>query len=204
MIEFQEYPIWKRVMDIIISLFTTVIFLPLLPLVAIAIKIDSVGPVFVRCERISGGKNIRVYKFRSMIRDAELLKERFIHMNDRSGGPFFKINKDPRVTRVGKFLRAYRIDELPQIINVLKGDMAIVGPRPHEPGEVSQYPDEYKKLSLYKAGITGISQVSGASSLNWLKELELDLDYVRNISFKKDIKVILKTVFIFFLDHTGV
>ncbi|MCK9187274.1 MAG: sugar transferase [Candidatus Colwellbacteria bacterium] len=204
MTDFRRYPAWKRAMDLGIAFFSAVAFLPLFPLIAIAIKVDSKGPVFAKCERISGGKKIRVYKFRSMVKDAELMKNKFMHMNNRSEGPFFKIKEDPRVTRVGKFLRAYRIDEVPQIINVLKGNMAIVGPRPHEPEEVDQYPEKYKELSLYRAGITGISQVSGASSLNWLKELELDMDYIKNISFKKDMAIILKTIFIFFFDPTGI
>lgn len=191
-------------MDIILSLIVMALFLPLFPIIAIAIKTDSKGPVFAKCDRISGGRKVKVYKFRSMIKGADKLKKNLSGMNDRADGPFFKIKNDPRVTRAGRFLRKTRIDEVPQILNVLKGEMAFVGPRPHEPAEVSEYPEEYGYVSLYKAGITGISQISGASSLNWIKELELDGEYLEKVSFGRDIKILLKTIAIFFFDQTGV
>ncbi|MFA5052441.1 MAG: sugar transferase [Parcubacteria group bacterium] len=191
-------------MDVIISLVVMAVFLPFLPFIAFAIRIDSRGPVFVECERISRGKRIKAYKFRSMILGAEKMKKELEHLNDRGDGPFFKIKNDPRVTRCGKILRASRVDEIPQVINVLKGEMAIVGPRPHEPEEVEKYPDEYKHLSEYRAGITGISQISGASSLNWKKELAFDAEYVKNVTLINDLKIILKTIAIFFTEPTGV
>lgn len=191
-------------MDLTLSAAAAAVFLPFLPFIAIAIKVDSPGPVFARCERISRGGKIRAYKFRSMVLGAEKQKKDLEYLNDRKDGPFFKIKNDPRVTKVGRFLRASRMDEIPQIINVFKGEMAIVGPRPHEPGEVEKYPEEYKHLPYERAGITGISQISGASSLNWLKELEFDADYIKNISFGKDLNIILKTVAIFFTEPTGV
>jgi lipopolysaccharide/colanic/teichoic acid biosynthesis glycosyltransferase len=204
MTDLRGYPAWKKAMDIMISLFAGTVFLPLFPFIAIAIKMDSKGPVFAKCERISEGKVIEVYKFRSMIAEAKSMKSDLQHMNDRSSGPFFKIKNDPRVTRVGRFLRAYRIDEVPQIINVLKGEMAIVGPRPHEPEETQKYPGDYATIPHYRAGITGVSQISGASSLDWLEELKLDLSYVKNMSLKSDIRIIFRTISIFFFDPTGV
>jgi lipopolysaccharide/colanic/teichoic acid biosynthesis glycosyltransferase len=111
---------------------------------------------------------------------------------------------DPRVTRVGRLIRRYRVDEVPQFINVLKGEMAIVGPRPHEPEEVSKYPIEFSHISKARAGITGVSQVSGASSLKWIDELTLDNFYVNNRSLKLDVKIVMKTIGIFFSDPTGV
>lgn len=191
-------------MDVIVSLAALAVFLPFMPIIAAAIKIDSRGPVFVKCERISRGGKIRAYKFRSMVLGAEKMKEELEYLNDRKDGPFFKIKNDPRVTRIGKFLRACRIDEVPQVVNVLKGEMAIVGPRPHEPEEVEKYPEEYKHLAKYRAGVTGISQISGASSLNWKKELEFDAKYVQKITFWGDLRIILKTVCIFLSDPTGI
>jgi lipopolysaccharide/colanic/teichoic acid biosynthesis glycosyltransferase len=191
-------------MDLVVSFFVAVVFLPVFPFIALAIKIDTRGPVFVKCERLSNGKKIKAYKFRSMIFGAEKMKDSLQHLNDRKDGPFFKIKKDPRVTRVGRVLRGTLIDEIPQIINVFKGEMAIVGPRPHEPREVEKYPEKYKHLPNFRAGITGISQISGASSLNWEEELELDASYVGDISFKNDFKIILKTIVLFFSEPNGV
>lgn len=177
---------------------------PFWPLIALAIKLDSSGPVLVKLNRISGGKVIQVYKFRSMIDGAHYFKLKLQHLNERSDGPFFKIKNDPRLTRVGKILRKFRIDEFPQLINVLRGELALVGPRPHEPEEVIHYPQEHKHLILAKSGVTGLSQVSGASGLPFLKELELDGHYIKNQSFWLDAKIVSKTVKIIFSDPTAV
>lgn len=125
-------------------------------------------------------------------------------LNERRDGPFFKIKKDPRVTRVGKVLRKFRIDEFPQLWNVLKGELALVGPRPHEPEEIENYPQQYRDLIQARAGVTGLSQVSGASSLPFLKELELDETYLKTISPLTDLKIILKTFAILFFDPSAV
>ena len=125
-------------------------------------------------------------------------------LNERKDGSFFKIKKDPRITRVGKILRKFRIDEFPQLTNVLKGELSLVGPRPHEPEEVFSYPPEFKHLILAKAGVTGLSQVNGASSLPFLKELTLDNYYLKNQSFWLDSKIIIKTILILFFDPTAV
>ena len=136
--------------------------------------------------------------------NAERLKSGLLHMNERDDGPFFKIRKDPRITRVGRVLRKLRVDELPQLVNVLSGELALVGPRPHEPGEVENYPEEYRSITQARAGATGHSQVNGASSLPFLKELELDKHYIDNMSPLYDAKIIAKTIAILFFDPTAV
>lgn len=186
------------------SFFGLIILLPFLPLIALAIKIDSRGPVLIKLNRVSEGKIIKVYKFRSMVLDAEKQKKDLLNLNERSDGPFFKIKNDPRITKVGKLLRKFRLDEFPQLINVLKGELSLVGPRPHEPEELFAYPREYRELLTAKTGLTGLSQISGASSLKFLKELELDNYYLQNRSLWLDIKIILKTIIIFFTDPTGI
>ena len=191
-------------MDISVSVLGIVIMAPFLPLIALAIKLDSSGPVFVKLDRISAGKVIKVYKFRSMVKNAQSLKASLAPFNERSDGCFFKMANDPRVTRVGRVLRKLRLDETPQFVNVLKGEMAIVGPRPHEPGEVSEYPEEYFHIPEALAGVTGVSQVSGASSLKWLDELALDDYYIRNVSPGLDLWVMMRTINIFISDPTGV
>lgn len=164
----------------------------------------TTSPVFVKLDRVSKGRVIKVYKFRSMIVGAENKKKELFKLNERKDGPFFKIKNDPRITKIGRFLRKTRIDEFPQLLNVLKGELSLVGPRPHEPGELFAYPREYRVLLSAKTGITGLSQVNGASGLPFLKELEYDKYYLENQSFWLDLKILFKTLAIFFTDPTGV
>lgn len=194
----------KRLIDICGSILGLVILAPLFPFIALAIKIDTKGPVLIKLDRVSEGKIIKVYKFRSMVVGAEKQKKDLLSLNERSDGPFFKIKNDPRITKVGRFLRKFRLDELPQLINVLKGELSLVGPRPHEPEELFAYPREYRELLTAKTGLTGLSQVNGASSLKFLKELELDNYYLLNRSLWLDVKILFKTFYIFFTDPTGV
>lgn len=194
----------KRVIDIIGALSGLILIAPFTPLIALAIKLDSRGPVLVRLPRVSGGKIVRVYKFRSMTHGAHGKKWELAHLNERSDGPFFKIKNDPRLTRVGRVLRKFRLDEFPQLVNVILGDLSLVGPRPHEPEEVIMYPEPYKPLMLVKAGVTGLSQVSGASGLPFLKELELDYAYAKTPSLLVDAKILLKTARILFTDPNAV
>ncbi len=194
----------KRLFDIIGSLCGLLFILPFTPFIVLAIVLETGWPVFIKLDRVSGGKVIKVYKFRSMVHGAHATKKNLFHLNERNDGPFFKIKDDPRLTRVGKWLRKFRLDEFPQFLNVLKGELALVGPRPHEPEEIAQYPPKFKKLYLAKAGITGLSQVSGASGLSYFKELEFDLYYTEHRSLWLDLKILLKTVWIFFSDPTGV
>ncbi|KKU94006.1 MAG: Exopolysaccharide biosynthesis polyprenyl glycosylphosphotransferase [Candidatus Jorgensenbacteria bacterium GW2011_GWA1_48_13] len=194
----------KRTSDIIGSVFGLLFILPFTPFIALAIVLESGLPVFVRLDRVSNGKIIKVYKFRTMVQDAHSKKSDLAGLNERKDGPFFKIKNDPRLTRVGKWLRKLRLDEFPQFLNVLRGDLTLVGPRPHEPAEMEKYPTEFKGLYFVKAGLTGLSQVSGASGLPFRKELELDIYYVEHQSFWFDLKILAKTVWIFFSDPTGV
>ncbi len=194
----------KRLLDITGAVLGLLFILPFSPFIALAIVFESGFPVFVKLGRVSNGKIIKVYKFRTMVRGAHDKKGDLAEFNERRDGPFFKIRNDPRLTKVGKRLRKLRLDEFPQFLNVLKGDLALVGPRPHEPGEMEKYPTEFKGLYFVKAGLTGLSQVSGASGLPFRKELELDLYYVEHQSFWFDLKILMKTVWIFFSDPTGV
>ena len=194
----------NRFFDIFGALIGLIFIIPFTPFIALAIVIESGWPVMIKLDRISEGRRIQVYKFRSMIKGAHPMKPKLAHLNERADGPFFKIKNDPRLTRVGKWLRKFRLDEFPQLLNVLKGELALVGPRPHEPEEVSQYLPEFKKILLTKSGLTGLSQVSGASGLPFKKELELDLYYVENKSLWFDLKILFKTIRIFFFDPTGV
>lgn len=145
-----------------------------------------------------------LYKFRSMIDGAQTQKASLQHLNQRTDGPFFKIENDPRITRIGKIIRSTRIDEVPQFINVVRGELSLVGPRPHEPEEVAGYPTQFKFLAEERAGITGLSQVNGASSLPFIKELEFDSFYVKNQSLALDLKIISKTIRIFLFDPSAV
>lgn len=200
---FNCHPI-KKIIDIGGAILGLVFFSPLYLPIILAIKLDSPGPALVKLDRISGGKKIKVYKFRSMIDGAHQMKKNLAHLNERKDGPLFKIKNDPRLTRVGRLIRKFRFDEIPQLYNVLRGELSLVGPRPHEPEEVAQYPDKFRHLSMVKAGVTGLSQVSGASSLPFLKELEIDDYYLKNWSVGLDLKIIAKTLWIIFSDPTAV
>lgn len=194
----------KRFIDVLGSIVGLLLFLPLVPLIIFAIKRESSGPALIRLQRVSAGKKVHVYKFRSMVKDAHAMKPGLHEQNERSDGPFFKIKNDPRVTKVGRVLRKFRLDEFPQLLNVLQGDLSLVGPRPHEPEEVIHYPGEYQHLILAKAGVTGLSQVNGASSLPFRRELELDSFYMKNQSLLMDAKILGKTLSIIFTDPTAV
>ncbi|RMZ48908.1 sugar transferase [Candidatus Marinimicrobia bacterium PRS2] len=168
---------------------------PVLFLFGILVYFTSKGPIFFKQERVGlHGRKFYQYKLRSMIVDAEKLKEKYAHLNQQSG-PVFKIKNDPRLTRVGKFMRKYSIDELPQLFNIILGSMTLIGPRPPIPSEVSEYKDnQIRRLSM-KPGITGLWQVSGRNKLKdfdqWVK---LDLEYIENWSFLMDFRIAVKTV----------
>ena len=137
-----------------------------------------------------------------MVDGADRYKPHFISENERYDGPLFKIKNDPRVTRIGKLIRSKRIDELPQIFNVLKGDISMVGPRPHEPAEVAKYERHHKKVLAIKSGVTGLAQTSGAEQLLFEEEVKLDRFYIENWSLKKDIVILLKTLGILLFGRT--
>ena len=194
----------KRILDIIASVCGLVFILPFTPFIALAIYLESGAPAFVKLDRVSEGRVIKAYKFRSMVQNAAKMKEQLRHLNERKDGPLFKLKNDPRLTKTGKFLRKLRLDEFPQFLKVLKGELSLVGPRPHEPEEMAQYPEEFKKLYYAKGGLTGLSQVMGASLLPFKKELEYDLYYLEHQSIWLDLKILFKTIWIFFSDPTGV
>ncbi len=200
----MAYPPSKRIFDITLGFIAFLFTLPFYPFVMIAIVLESGFPVFVVLDRVSEGKVTKVYKFRSMVQNAHAMKHNLMEHNERNDGPLFKMAHDPRVTGAGKWLRKFRIDEFPQLINVLQGRLALVGPRPHEPGEVIQYPEAFKNILETRGGLTGLSQIRGASLLPFQKELEFDEYYITHQSLLLDTKILLKTFFIFFSDPTGV
>ena len=194
----------KRIIDVAGAILGIILLSPIFIIIAMLIKIDSVGSVIVRLRRMSLGKEFELYKFRSMVVNAHAMKEKLLKHNEREGaGPLFKIKNDPRITRVGKYLRKFRIDEFPQFFNVLKGEMSLVGPRPHEPEEVAKYQKHHKKLLTIKSGITGMAQVSGSSDLPFEDEVKLDTYYIENWSLFLDFKIILRTVAILFSDRSA-
>ncbi len=200
----MPYPVSKRILDIVIGSIAFLFTLPFYPFMMLAIVLESGFPIFVKLDRISEGKIVKAYKFRSMVKNAPEMKRELLRFNERKDGPLFKMAHDPRVTKVGKWLRKFRIDEFPQVINVLQGRLALVGPRPHEPEEVSQYPEEFKVITQARGGLTGLSQVQGASLLPFLKELEFDKQYLERQSVWLDIKILWETFLIFFSNPTGV
>ncbi len=194
----------KRTMDCAGAATGLIALSPLFAVTAVLIKLDSEGPVFVALDRITLGKKFAMYKFRSMVDNAHEMKDQLTEFNERKdGGPLFKMHDDPRITRVGRFLRKTRIDELPQLFNVLKGEMSLVGPRPHEPEEVGQYERHHKKLLVVKAGMTGMAQISGSSNLPFEEEVKLDTYYIENWSLFLDIKILLKTIILVFRDRSA-
>ncbi len=203
-IRYDKIKHMKRFVDIIGGLIGLFILIAVTPFIAIAIFLEDGWPIFIQQRRVSKGKIINVYKFRSMVKNAEKLKKDLLNRNERSDGPFFKIRNDPRITKVGKFLRRTRLDEFPQFINVLKGDLSIVGPRPHEPEEIFLYPERYKKICLEKGGITCLSQINEKPFLPFEKEMELDAYYVENKSLWLDLKIIAKTIKVFLRKPDGI
>lgn len=184
----------KRTFDIVFSLGSLIMLSPVFAITALAIKLDSPGPVFFKQVRVGKrGKLFNCYKFRSMVPDAEKRKKDLLNQNE-ADEIVFKMKADPRVTRVGRFIRKYSVDELPQIINVLRGDMSIVGPRPPVPVEVEFYQyDQYYRLDAVP-GITGLQQVEGRSDIPFKRWVELDLLYIQNQSFWNDLLIVLKTI----------
>ncbi len=166
---------------------------PLLIVIALAIKIDSRGPVLFRQTRVGqGGEEFGVFKFRTMVVNADALLAELAARNE-TDGLMFKMRDDPRVTRVGRLLRKWSLDELPQLVNVLLGQMSLVGPRPPLPSEVARYDGDVARRLLVKPGMTGLWQVSGRSDLSWEDGIRLDLYYVENWSLAADLTILWKT-----------
>lgn len=184
----------KRSFDILASSVLLLLLLAPMLLTALLIRLDSPGPTVFRQERIGrAGTRFEMFKFRSMVIDADVQLESLRQQNEASG-LLFKMSHDPRITRFGRFIRRYSIDELPQLINVLRGDMSLVGPRPPLPSEVAGYDDFVHRRLLVKPGITGLWQVSGRSDLSWEDSVRLDLYYVENWSLIQDLVILLRTM----------
>lgn len=194
------YEFFKRCFDIICSLIAiTVLFVPL-AIISLVIVIDSPGasPIFIQKRVGYKGKVFDFYKFRSMVPNAEQMLDKLLDQNEMEG-PVFKIKEDPRITRIGKFIRKSSIDELPQLLNILKGDMSIVGPRPALPREVEQYDDSARERLEVIPGLTCYWQVQPSrNSLTFEEWLELDKKYIKERNFLVDLKIIFKTVFAVF------
>jgi exopolysaccharide biosynthesis polyprenyl glycosylphosphotransferase len=185
----------KRVLDIIGSACALLALSPVFLVVAILIKLEDRGPVFFRQIRVGRhGREFGMFKFRSMRIDAEQRLKELLAKNQHTGGVTFKIKNDPRVTRIGRFIRRYSIDELPQFYNVLIGDMSLVGPRPPVPREVALYSLADRRRLAVKPGITCIWQVSGRASIDFPGQVQLDVRYIESRSLREDIKILLKTV----------
>ncbi|MFL5935301.1 MAG: sugar transferase [Gaiellaceae bacterium] len=183
----------KRLFDVVVSVALLPLVLPLLALCYLAVRLDSPGPVvFAQLRTGLHGARFRMLKFRTMVQNAEELKASLQHLNILPP-PDFKIIDDPRITRVGKFLRKTSLDELPQIFNVIRGDMSLVGPRPTS-FAASTYDLWHTERLEVKPGITGLWQVTGRNSMTFDERLRLDIDYVRNMSFALDVKILAQTV----------
>lgn len=202
-VEFSLYEVIKRLIDVVCSFLGVLVLSPLFIIIAIIIKTTSKGPVFFSQKRVGkNGKEFDMYKFRSMVVNAEELKEKLAAQNEMSG-PMFKMKDDPRVTKVGKFIRKTSIDELPQLWNVLKGNMSLVGPRPSLPKEVAQFEKwMYRRLEV-KPGLTCYWQVSGRNNIDFEDWMKLDIKYVDERSTWIDIKLIFKTVGVLFGDKNA-
>ncbi len=193
----------KRAFDIGFAGTALLLAAPLLLLIAVAVKLTSSGPVFYRQQRIGiDGNPFEMIKFRTMVVGADQMIEELADLNESDSGVLFKIRNDPRVTPVGKFLRRYSLDEVPQFINVIKGQMSVVGPRPPLASEVESYDDDAKRRLLVRPGVTGLWQVSGRSDLSWEDSVRLDLFYVENWSMVADLLIALKTARAV-LNHSG-
>lgn len=199
----KTYFLAKRTIDIISALAGLVLMAPIMIVVAICIKLESKGPIIFSQERVGeDGKLFKMYKFRSMVINAEQLLDKLQEKNEMTG-PMFKIKEDPRITKIGRFIRKTSIDELPQLFNVLKGDMSLVGPRPSLPKEVMKFTNRQKLRLIAKPGLTCYWQVSGRNKIGFEEWMELDIKYIEERNTLTDIKLILKTFGVLFGDENA-
>lgn len=198
------YIISKRILDILISIILLVTMSPIFLITSIAIKMEDIrGPVFYTQYRVGkNGKHFKIFKFRSMYINAEEMKKKLKKYNEIDGA-MFKIHDDPRVTKVGKFIRKHSIDELPQLINVLIGNMSLVGPRPPLIPEVKKYEEHDKLRLLAKPGCTGLWQISGRNALSFKDMVKLDLYYIEHANIKFDLYICLKTFVVMLLPNNA-
>ena len=205
--------IGKRIFDFVAALILIILFSPIFLLSALIILLETGRPVIYKNERVGqNGKNLWLYKFRSMyqkyctgpqfgsVGEEALKKEReLIATQSVKGGPVYKIKNDPRITRFGRIIRRFSVDELPQFFNVLIGNMSLVGPRPHQPREVAQYQKHHRIVFAIKPGVTGLPQISGRSNLSFEEEIKLDTYYIENWSVFMDLIILIKTPFVVLL-----
>lgn len=185
----------KRVIDVILASVALILLSPLFAIIAIAIKIDSKGPVFFAHKRIGkNGKIIKLYKFRSMVINAEELIKSFTPEQMKEYKENYKLTNDPRITKVGKFLRKTSLDELPQLINIINGDLSIIGPRPVIADELEKYGTNKDKFLSVTPGLTGYWAANGRSNTTYEQRMKMELYYIDNLSLKMDIKVFFKTI----------
>ncbi len=191
---FQRLPRWKRAIDVLVSSLFLLVHAPLLLVLAVVVRLTSRGPVLFRQTRVGlGGRHFTLYKFRTMVENAEQLKEH-LHSRNEQDGPVFKIRNDPRITWVGRFLRKFSLDEFPQMWNVLKGDMSLVGPRPPLHAEVAQYAVWQRRRLDVTPGLTCFWQVRGRSKISFTQWMRLDLNYIAQRSPWCDAKLLMETV----------
>ena len=189
------YTVVKRILDIVLSFVGMILLLPFFLIIAIIIKLDSKGPVFFVHSRIGEkGKPIGIYKFRTMVTNAEELIQKFTPEQKEEFEKYFKLENDPRVTKIGNFLRKTSLDELPQILNILKGELSIIGPRPIVQAELEKYGDNKEKFLSVKPGLTGYWAANGRSDTSYEERIQMELYYVDNMSFWLDIKIFFKTI----------
>lgn len=197
------YEFFKRSIDVICSIMGLIALSPIFLIVSILIRLESKGEIIFKQKRVGlNGEEFEIYKFRSMVANAEELKEKLAEENEMSG-PMFKMKDDPRITKVGKFIRKTSIDELPQLINVVKGEMSLVGPRPSLPKEVAKFEEWMNERLLVKPGLTCYWQVSGRNNIDFEDWMKLDISYVEDRNLWIDIKLIFKTVFVLFGDKNA-
>ena len=197
------YHFFKRLFDIVFSALGIILLSPIMLIIAFLIKHEDKGPVFYKQTRVGkNGKNFKMYKFRSMRVNADQLLEELKDRNDVEG-PMFKMKNDPRITKVGHFIRKHSLDELPQFFNVIKGDMSLVGPRPPLPSEVAEYTEYDKQRLLVMPGCTGLWQATERNSVGFNRMIELDLSYIKHSSIRYDFYIILKTVAVVFKPNSS-
>lgn len=190
----KPYKVIKRLADVVLSSIALIVLAPIFAIIALAIKIESRGPVFFKHTRIGkNGKIIKIYKFRSMVINAEELIEKFTPEQMKEYKENYKLTDDPRITKVGKFLRKTSLDELPQLINIIKGELSIIGPRPVIQEELEKYGPNAQKFLSVTPGLTGYWAANGRSSTTYEERMEMELYYVDNMSFGLDLKVFFKT-----------
>ena len=191
----SPYKYIKRMMDVILATIALVVLSPIFLIIAIAIKIESKGPVFFKHTRIGkNGKIIKLYKFRSMVINAEELIKSFTPEQMKEYKENYKLTNDPRITKIGKFLRKTSLDELPQLLNIIKGDLSIIGPRPVVTDELEKYGANTEKFLSVTPGLTGYWAANGRSCTTYEQRMQMELYYIDNLSLKMDVKVFFKTI----------